>query len=99
MNLPSISLALSTPALALPALILVLGLVLLAGRIARWCGLPNRNAKSRSGIARLRIVETLRLDPKRQLLLLACDGREALVLAGGAQDVLVGWLPVTDQRP
>ena len=26
-------------------------------------------------------------------VLLRCDGREALLLTGGAQDVMLGWLP------
>lgn len=28
----------------------------------------------------------------RRLVLVRCDGREALLLTGGAQDVVVGWL-------
>ena len=92
------NLSLTSLTLALPALALVLGLVGLTGRIAHWFGLPDRTAQRRPGGSRLQVVETLRLDSKRQLLLLGCDGREALVLAGGGQDLLVGWLPGTDQR-
>ncbi len=43
--------------------------------------------------ARLRVVERLSLDPRRRVLLLACDGREAWVLVGGPNDVLLGALP------
>ena len=43
---------------------------------------------------RLRLEEVLALDPRRRLLLLSCDGRELLVLTGGAgPDVMLGWLP------
>ena len=92
------NLSLTSLTLALPALALVLGLIGVTGRIARWSGLPAWTAQRRPGASRLQIVETLRLDPKRKLLLLACDGREALVMAGGGQDVLVGWLPAANER-
>jgi flagellar protein FliO/FliZ len=43
---------------------------------------------------RLRIEETLAIDPRRRLLLLSCDGREMLVLAGaGTPEIMLGWLP------
>jgi flagellar protein FliO/FliZ len=45
---------------------------------------------------RLRIEEALALDPRRRVLLLRCDGRECLVLTGGGQDVMLGWLPVQE---
>ncbi len=92
------NLSLTSLTVALPALALVLVLIGLAGRVARWSGLSDKAARNGAGGARLRVVESLRLDPKRRLLLLACDGREALVLAGGGQDVLVGWLADTDKH-
>lgn len=39
---------------------------------------------------RLRVVETLVLDPKRRVLLLDCAGREVAVLVGGGSDLLLG---------
>lgn len=42
---------------------------------------------------RLHLAESLAIDPRRRVLLIRCDGREALVLTGGGQDVLLGWLP------
>jgi hypothetical protein len=33
------------------------------------------------------------LDSKRRLCLVTCDGRPLLLLIGGAQDIVVGWLP------
>lgn len=72
--------------MALGALALVLALVMLAQRAARWGGLAPR------GTGRLAIVEAIALDPRRRLCLVRCDGRHLLLVTGGAQDVVVGWL-------
>ena len=40
--------------------------------------------------------ETLALDRTRRLHLVACDGRDLLLLTGGATDVVVGWLPLRE---
>lgn len=71
---------------ALGALALVLLLVLLAQRAARWGGLAPR------GTGRLAVVETIALDPRRRLCLVRCDGRHLLLVTGGAQDIVVGWI-------
>ncbi len=72
--------------MAIGALALVLGLVLLAQRAARWGGLAPR------GGGRLALVEAVAIDPRRRLTLVRCDGRHVLVLTGGGQDVVVGWI-------
>ena len=47
----------------------------------------------RAGTARrLAARESLPLDGRRRLHLVACDGREVLLLTGGTTDVVVGWL-------
>jgi flagellar protein FliO/FliZ len=75
---------------ALIALGAVLGLIWLAGRVAaRFGGLAPRASAGK----RLAVTESLALDPRRKLLLARCDGREVLLLTGGGQDVVVGWLP------
>ena len=85
--------------LAVGALVLVLGLILLAQRAARLGGLvpPARRG------GRLALVEAVALDPRRRLALVRCDDRHVLVLTGGAQDVVVGWveppLPPAVQQP
>jgi flagellar protein FliO/FliZ len=33
------------------------------------------------------------LDGRRRLVLVSCDGRTLLLLTGGPQDVVLGWLP------
>lgn len=72
---------------ALAALVLVLALVWLAARAARWGGLARAG-----GSRRLRLVEALPIDPRRRLVLVACDGREMLLLSGPAGDLALGWL-------
>jgi flagellar protein FliO/FliZ len=48
---------------------------------------------------RLQVQESLAIDPRRRLLLIRCDAREALLITGGAQDVWLGWLPQADPPP
>jgi flagellar biogenesis protein FliO len=82
--------------LAAPALVLVLGLVWLAGRAVRlgWVGHPAR----RSGETRLSIVQTLPLDQRRRLHLVSCDGRHVLLLTGGTHDAVLD-LPTRPPDP
>jgi flagellar protein FliO/FliZ len=76
---------------ALAALLVVLAALLLAARAARAAGMrPGR---------RLAVEETVALDSRRRLTLLRCDGRHLLLLTGGAQEVVVGWLPVEPVPP
>lgn len=42
---------------------------------------------------RLRIEEAMALDARRRLVLVRCDGREVLLVTGGSQDTVLGWLP------
>ena len=42
---------------------------------------------------RLAVADSLALGPRKRLLLIHCDGKELLLLTGGTQDVLLGWLP------
>lgn len=81
--------------LGLAALAAVLILVLVSGRMARVV-LARRPQAGR----RLALRETLALDPRRKLLLVACDGREAVLLTGGPADLVIGWLaPSGEARP
>ncbi|MBW8269830.1 flagellar biosynthetic protein FliO [Caldovatus aquaticus] len=80
---------------ALAALAAVLALIALLAWAARRSGL---GAGARAG-RRLVLVEVLALDPRRRLLLVRCDGREALLLTGGGQDALLGWLPAREEAP
>ena len=77
------------------ALAFVLGLVWLAGRLAPRLLSADRasslGARSR-GPARLTRMETLVLGPRHRLHLVRCDGRDVLLLTGGPQDLVIGWL-------
>lgn len=74
--------------LGLAALAAVLALVWLAARGAKQLGLAPRAA----GARRLALAETLALDARRRVLLVRCDGREVLLLTGGGNDAVIGWL-------
>lgn len=74
---------------AAASLLAVIGLVLLGARLLRAGGFaPAARAGTRLGVQ-----ETLAIDPRRRLVLVRCDGREVLLLTGGTQDQVVGWLP------
>ena len=73
---------------AFAALVAVLGLIWLAGRVARFGGMARRPA----GGGALAVQDVLALDTRRRLHLIKCNERHVLLLTGGAQDVVVGWL-------
>ncbi len=74
--------------LAVLSLGAVLALIYAAGRIARAGLLTPRLAAG----GRLSLVQVLALDPRRRLNLVRCDDRHVLVLTGGTQDIVVGWM-------
>ena len=69
------------------ALAAVLMLAWGAARLARRRGLVTATP------GRLAIRAACPLDARRRLILIACDGREALLLTGPAGDQFLGWLP------
>ncbi len=79
------------------ALVAVLALILLAARVVRAGGFAPRAGAPR----RIKVLETTALDQRRRLHLVRCEGRSLLLLTGGAQDALLGWLPELppDSRP
>lgn len=76
---------------AVAALAGVLGALVLVLRGLRAAGM------GRGAGRRLSVEEALALDARRRLLLVRCDGRELLLVTGGAQEVVVGWLPPAPQ--
>ncbi len=74
---------------ALGSLALVLAAVLAARPLA--ARLLARGGIVASRASRLAMVQVLPLDTRRRLLLLRCDGREFLVLAG-TTDTFLGWI-------
>ena len=73
-----------TAALALAGVLAALVLVLRGLRAA---------GVARGGGRRLAVEEAIALDGRRRLVLVRCDGRPLLLLTGGAQDTVIGWLP------
>ncbi len=71
---------------ALFALIATLALIGAAAYAARRLGMLRPNAQ---GVRRMRITETLMLDPRRRMVIVRCDDREHLILCGPAGDVVV----------
>ena len=61
-------------------------------------GLVRGRVVRAPGSGRLALVHALALDPRRRLHLVRCDDRHVLLLTGGAQDVVVGWLD-SETRP
>ena len=73
---------------AVGSLAAVLLLIFLIGRAVKMM----RSARLHPSFnRRLRVLESLAIDPKRRLVLLECDGRSLLLLTG-AQDHVLGWL-------
>jgi flagellar protein FliO/FliZ len=66
----------------------VLALVWLGARAARLTGLAPRPAGRRI----LALQDAIALDSRRRLLVVRCGARDVLLLTGGAQDLVVGWL-------
>ncbi len=80
---------------AIAALAAVLALIWLASRAARFGGIARRPASG----GMLAVQDVLMLDARRQLHLVRCGERRVLLLTGGAQDVVVGWLDAADRVP
>jgi flagellar protein FliO/FliZ len=88
----------SSVVMALAALAVVLGLVWLAQFALRQGAAAGLRARLAGG-GRLALVQSLALDQRRRVHLLACDGRCVVLLTGGTQDVVVGWLPLQQEPP
>jgi flagellar protein FliO/FliZ len=73
---------------AVAALAAVLLLVWVGARLTRLGGFAPRA----SGARLLSVRDSLVLDARRRLVLVRCDTRDVVLLLGGTQDVVVGWL-------
>ncbi|MGD9637708.1 MAG: flagellar biosynthetic protein FliO [Alphaproteobacteria bacterium] len=65
------------------ALVFVLGLIMLLGFVLKKFNLPLDSVKNlKSAKKHLKIIETMRIDNKRKILLLKCQDKNFLILAG-----------------
>jgi flagellar protein FliO/FliZ len=77
-----------TVAYATTALLGVLAMIVVGARLLRNTGWTPRPLPGK----RLSLRESVALDTRRRLHLVRCGERDVLLLTGGAQDVVVGWL-------
>jgi flagellar protein FliO/FliZ len=78
---------------ALFALIATLALIAGAAYAARRLGMLQPGGQ---GPKRMRISETLMLDPRRRMVIVRVDGREHVLLLGPGGDVVVGEMAAKD---
>lgn len=78
---------------ALFALIATLTLIVGAAYAARRLGMLQPGGQ---GPRRLKISESLMIDPRRRLVIVRCDGREHLLLLGPGGDVVVSEVAAVD---
>lgn len=72
------------------ALIATLGLILGVAYGARRLGMLQANGQQPK---RLKVTESLMLDPRRRMVIVRCDDREHLILLGPGGDIVVGDQP------
>ena len=78
--------------LALGALAVVLVLIWGLAAAARRFGLAPAARVTATGGLGLAVAASVALDPRRRAVLLRCGARHVLVLTGGPQDLLLGWV-------
>jgi flagellar protein FliO/FliZ len=81
---------------ALFALIATLALIVGLAWGARRLGMLQANGQ---GPKRLRVSESLMIDPRRRLVIVRCDEREHLILCGPGGDVVVGETAAKEAAP
>jgi flagellar protein FliO/FliZ len=80
---------------ALFALIATLALIVGVAYGARRMGMLQANGQ---GPKRLRVTESLMLDPRRRMVIVRCDEREHLILLGPGGDIIVGDMAAEEQQ-
>jgi len=75
------------------ALLATLGLILAVAWGARKLGMLQAGAASPK---RLKVSESLMIDPRRRLVVVRCDNREHLILLGPGGDIVVSEMAVIE---
>ncbi len=81
---------------ALFALIATLALIVGLAWGARRMGMLQANGQ---GPKRLKVSESLMLDPRRRLVIVRCDGKEHLLLLSATGDVIVSEFAAVEETP
>jgi flagellar protein FliO/FliZ len=71
------------------SLVLVFGLIIGAGLLAKRIAARGGLLARKGGRRRLAVIETLMIDNRRRLVLVRRDGTEHLLLVGGGTDLLI----------
>jgi flagellar protein FliO/FliZ len=69
----------------------LIGVLALIGAAAKLFQFTNWRSQPRSGRT-LVLRESIALDPRRRLHLVQCGQRQVVLLTGGGQDLVVGWM-------
>jgi flagellar protein FliO/FliZ len=69
----------------------LVGVVALIGAVAKLYQFSGWRAQPRSGRT-LILRESIALDPRRRVHLVQCGQRQVVLLTGGGQDLVVGWM-------
>lgn len=78
------------------ALIATLGLILGVAYGARRLGMLQANGPAQK---RMRVTESLMLDPRRRMVIVRCDDREHVILLSPAGDVVVSEQAAKPEDP
>jgi flagellar protein FliO/FliZ len=76
----------------LPAIGVLVGIIGLIAAVAKLAHFTGWHAPSQPGRT-LVLRESIALDPRRRVHLVQCGDRQVVLLTGGGQDVVVGWVP------
>lgn len=69
----------------------LIGVIALIGAAAKLFQLGGWRAQPRSGRT-LILRESIALDPRRRIHLVQCGQRQVVLLTGGGQDLVIGWM-------
>ena len=69
----------------------LIGMIALIGAAAKLFQLSGWRTQSRVGRT-LVLRESIALDPRRRIHLVQCGHRQVVLLTGGGQDLVVGWM-------
>jgi flagellar protein FliO/FliZ len=69
----------------------LIGVIVLIGAAAKLFQFSGWRAQPRSGRT-LILRESIALDPRRRIHLVQCGQRQVVLLTGGGQDLVVGWM-------